>query len=71
MKGDGPSSQAADDTFSDSVGTFQFFVPEMCTREISEYSGRGADIWATGIVLFALAFNKLPFESEDTSELFR
>lgn len=60
-----------DDKFNDSVGTFHFFSPEMCNGDITEYSGRAADIWATGVVLYALTFNKLPFDSENATDVFQ
>ncbi len=60
-----------DDIFSDSVGTYQFFSPEMCDENCHEYSGRAADIWALGIVLYALCFNCLPFDSENETDLFK
>ena len=48
--------QADDDTFKDSVGTYQFFSPEMCDPMVAQYSGRGADIWALGATLYAMTF---------------
>ena len=61
------------DTFSDSVGTYEFFSPEMCDSNVTIYSGTKADIWALGIVLFAMTFNVLPFdtaEGENENDLF-
>lgn len=60
-----------DDTFTDSVGTYQFFAPEMCDEACSQYSGRAVDIWALGIVLYALTFKELPFDHDNETELFR
>ena len=59
------------DTFSDSVGTYQFFSPEMCDETIDLYSGCAADVWALGVTLYALTYNTLPFDNENETELFR
>ena len=59
------------DIFQDSVGTYQFFSPEMCNPEVTDYSGRAADIWALGITLFAMTFNVLPFDKENETDLFQ
>lgn len=61
---------ANDDYFTDSTGTYQFFAPEMLERE-PRYSGRAADIWALGIVLYALTYNCVPFDDANETELFR
>lgn len=47
--------------FCDSVGTYNFFSPEMCDESVKEYSGPAADVWALGVTLYALAYNKLPY----------
>lgn len=61
------------DTFTDSVGTYEFFAPEMCDSNVAIYSGIKADVWALGVVLFAMTFLKLPFdtaEGENENDLF-
>ena len=58
-----------DDMMRGSVGTYHFFAPELCNENIKEYSGRAADIWALGITLYAMVFNKLPFCSLQDVEL--
>ena len=60
-----------DDTFSDSVGTYHFFSPEMCDEKIIQYSGRASDVWALGVSLYAMTYNVLPFASENETELFQ
>ena len=60
-----------DDTFNDSVGTYHFFSPLMCTPEVPAFSGKAADVWALGISLYAMTFLKLPFDSDNENELFR
>mmetsp|Transcript_25254 Transcript_25254/g.31619 ORF Transcript_25254/g.31619 Transcript_25254/m.31619 type:complete len:82 (+) Transcript_25254:63-308(+) len=61
------------DFFSDEAGTYEFFAPEMCDSSVTRYSGTKADIWALGIVLFAMTYNVLPFdtaEGENETDLF-
>ena len=43
----------------------------MCTPDIPAFSGKAADVWALGITLYAMTFNKLPFDGENENELFR
>ena len=43
----------------------------MCNPEVTDYSGRAADIWALGITLFAMTFNVLPFDKENETDLFQ
>ena len=61
--------KADDDTLRGSVGTYHFFAPELCDPEVKEYSGTKVDIWALGITMYALIFNKLPFNAESPIEL--
>ncbi|CAE7723747.1 unnamed protein product [Symbiodinium pilosum] len=42
-------------------GTYEFFSPEMCATGYKGHDGRHADIWATGISLWAFLFSSLPF----------
>jgi len=37
--------------------------------EKREYSGQAADIWAAGVLLYAMVFGKMPFEGKDSKEL--
>ena len=53
------------DFFTDEAGTYEFMAPEMCDSEITRYSGTKADIWALGIVLYAMTFNVLPFDTKE------
>ena len=36
-------------------------APEACDSQIEECSGRGADVWALGVTMYAMCFNALPF----------
>ena len=53
-----------DDTLLQHRGTYEFFAPECFKRQNKTvyYSGRAADVWAFGLCVYALTFNKLPFE---------
>lgn len=57
-----------DDVVSDSAGTRLFFAPEACIQGNS-YSGKKADVYAAGVVLYLLIFAKAPFESPVDFEL--
>lgn len=53
-----------------SLGTFQFFPPECCAQGKNEFSGKAADIWAIGLVLYALVYKKLPYTAQSIMEIF-
>ena len=58
-------SKVLDDPENDTVkateGTYHFMPPEECDPEIDEYSGKAVDVWALGVTLYALLYNKVPF----------
>ncbi len=43
-------------------------APEIVSK--SEYSGPPADIWALGVLLFALLCGKFPFKGQNDKELY-
>ncbi|KAL6876428.1 hypothetical protein ACP4OV_013000 [Aristida adscensionis] len=49
-------------------GTPMYIAPEVLRRR--GYDGAKADIWACGVVLFALAAGRLPYEHKDTFVLY-
>ena len=51
-----------DDNTSSMEGTYTFLSPECCSFDVNTYSMKKADIWALGITLYILAFNKFPFD---------
>lgn len=53
-----------------SEGTWCFWSPEMCFKSSVSFSGYAADIWAAGICLYIFVTGKLPFYSENPTELF-
>ena len=52
------------------LGTFQFFPPECCGQGKHEFSGKAADIWAIGLVLYALVYKILPYTAQSIMEIF-
>ena len=36
-------------------------APESCDPDIIGYSGKAADVWAFGVTVYALLYNKCPF----------
>ena len=57
-----------EDTLLKHTGTVHFLAPE-CFKQgknTQYYSGRKADVWAFGLCIYALAFNRLPFPMTDS-----
>jgi serine/threonine protein kinase len=50
-------------------GTWCFWSPEMCQGS-QAFSGYAADIWAAGVCLYIFVTGRLPFYSENPSDLF-
>ena len=36
-------------------------APEACDPDVDEFSGKAVDVWALGVTLYILLFNKCPF----------
>ena len=51
------------DKINTTAGTNLYFCPEICKGYY--YSGRSADIWACGVVLFFMATKRFPFNSSN------
>ncbi|KAG2494704.1 hypothetical protein HYH03_007218 [Edaphochlamys debaryana] len=48
------------------VGTINYMAPEVLLAGPSQrYDGAKADIWSAGVVLYAMLFSRVPFESHD------
>lgn len=58
------------DMLSSTVGTYYFFAPECCNTNIRTFSGKAADIWALGITIYALVYQKLPFWADSLLGIF-
>jgi MAP/microtubule affinity-regulating kinase len=50
-------------------GTPSYMSPEIVSRR--EYYGPPTDIWATGILLYAMLCGKFPFKGKDTKDLYK
>ena len=55
-------------------GTYTFLPPECCSQssfddfEQKPYSMRKADVWALGVTLYVLTYNRFPFELSSTTD---
>lgn len=58
------------DTLCGTEGTYHFFSPELCDPNVNEYSAKAADIWALGVTLYCMVYNKLPFDADNELEIF-
>lgn len=50
-------------------GTPSYMSPEIVKKQ--DYYGKPSDVWALGILLFAMLFGKFPFRGNNDSELYR
>jgi [calcium/calmodulin-dependent protein kinase] kinase len=57
------------DTLINTEGTYHFMPPECWNYDVKEFSGVKADIWALGVTLFAMTYNKMPFWADSELEL--
>ncbi len=44
-------------------------APEACDPDVDEYSGKATDVWALGITLYTMLFNKCPFWGQTDYQL--
>lgn len=57
------------ETLKTACGSPCYAAPEMI--EGKDYHGTVADIWSSGVILFAMICGYLPFEDQDTSKLYK
>ena len=55
-----------DDITTSMEGTYMFLPPESCSFDSMAYQMKKADIWALGMTIYILTFNKLPFQYGQT-----
>lgn len=60
-----------DDSMSDRHGCPAYVSPEILAASNSTYSGRAADIWSLGVVLYTMLIGRYPFHDSDPVALFR
>jgi serine/threonine protein kinase len=66
--GSAQALQKPDDTFSNTPGTPVFQSPEQWGGA-TEFLGKPLDIWALGVTLYYMLFNKPPFAARRLSDL--
>lgn len=52
------------DIVATTEGTFHFMPPEACDPNVFRISGKAADVWALGVTLFCLCYNRVPYMAE-------
>ncbi|KAK8725388.1 hypothetical protein OTU49_010836 [Cherax quadricarinatus] len=57
-----------EDWLQDKHGCPAYVAPEILTS--SSYSGRAADMWGLGVMLYTMLVGRYPFHDSDTSSLF-
>jgi len=60
-----------DDFMSDRHGCPAYVSPEILAVADSTYSGRAADIWSLGVILYTMLIGRYPFHDSDPISLFR
>lgn len=60
-----------DDQLSDRHGCPAYVSPEILAAADSTYSGRAADVWSLGVVLYTMLVGRYPFHDSDPISLFR
>jgi len=64
-------SDSDDDLMSDRHGCPAYVSPEILAAPDSTYSGRAADIWSLGVILYTILIGRYPFHDSDPISLFR
>ena len=54
-------SPDASDIIKSTEGTFHFMSPEECDPDNSSFSGKAIDVWALGVTMFCMLYNKTPY----------
>ncbi len=57
-----------DEKLKTACGSPCYAAPEMIRGE--RYHGLGADIWSSGVILYAMVCGYLPFEDQNTKKLY-
>ena len=63
-----------EDNFSKTEGNLYFYPPELCSGNCKFFKAKSVDVWAAGVVIYIMAFKKLPFLPEvptNVLELFK
>lgn len=62
--------KAGDDLLSDKHGCPAYVSPEILKLNHGKYSGRAADIWSLGVILYTMLVGKYPFYDASPPNLF-
>ena len=63
---------SSDNDYTTSIeGTYTFLPPECCSMEgqfgvTQPYSMKKADVWALGVTLYIITYNRFPYELNNT-----
>lgn len=57
-------SPTDDDTVKATEGTYHFMSPEQCDPDCSGFGAKQVDVWALGVTMFCMLFNRTPFWGE-------
>lgn len=58
------------DRLSDRHGCPAYVAPEVIDLELETYSGKAADVWSLGVVLFVMLLGRYPFFDQNPAQLF-
>ena len=59
-----------DDSLSDKLGCPNYVSPEILTSMKGSFSGKAADCWSLGVVIYTMLVGRYPFNDSDPSMLF-
>lgn len=59
-----------DDRLSDKHGCPAYVSPEILDQATTTYSGRAADVWSLGVMLYTILVGRYPFHDAEPSALF-
>ena len=55
------SKLEGEDKLSKTEGNLYFYPPECCQGKSDHFAGKPVDIWAMGVTIYIVTFQKLPF----------
>ena len=58
-----------EDKLTKTEGNLYFYPPECCQGKTDFFAGKPVDIWALGVTIYVITFQKLPFMPKNISNL--